>query len=191
MEKFKTKDNLYFLDPVMGDHGKTAKIFSEELLEGMRKLSVYADVIIPNLTELCLLTGTDYEELVSHTEQSEYIERIRGICEQLLKNANRNQKIIVTGIIRSKDGKDYMGNLIVSDTEYAHIERPYIKQSYSGTGDLFASVVCGCVVSGMCLNDSVQKAVDFLQIAISDAAKENADSRHGVCFEKYLGKLIL
>ena len=59
-------------------------------------------------------------------------------------------------------------------------------KSFSGTGDLFSSVVCGSVLKGMNLTDSVQRAVDFLQTAIEDAADANEDSCHGVQFEKYL-----
>lgn len=190
LEQFKTKDNKYFFDPVMGDNGRTFKIFNQELLDGMRQLACYADVIIPNLTELCLLAGKDYEELVLHKDEADYINRIEEICRSLIHINGGRQSIIVTGIIRQKDGEEYMGNLIVVDEECVHIEKPYIKQSYSGTGDLFASVVCGNVVNGKSLTESVQKAVDFLQTAIEDAAKEKVDSRHGVQFEKYLHCLL-
>lgn len=190
LEQFKTKENLYFLDPIMGDHGKTAKIFSEDLLNGMRSLALSADVITPNLTELCLLTGTDYDELVSHKNETDYTKRIRAVCEEIMKKAVHSQSIVVTGILREHNGKEYMGNLVVSETEYAHIEKPYVKQSFSGTGDLFSAVVTGSIVGGMTLTDSVQKAVDFLYTAIEDAATEQADSRHGIQFEKYLYRLL-
>lgn len=190
LEQFKAKENMYFLDPVMGDNGKSFKIFNPELLEGMRQLAHYADVIIPNLTELCLLTETDYDELVSHKNEEDYCKRVDEICKKLIYTNGGKQSIIVTGIIRQKEGQDYMGNLVVTETENTHIEKPYIKQSYSGTGDLFASVVCGSVISGKSLTESVQKAVNFLQTAIEDAAAENVDSRHGIQFEKYLYRLL-
>lgn len=190
LEQFKTKDNLYFLDPVMGDHGKTAKIFSEDLLSGMKSLALSADVITPNLTELCLLTGTDFDDLVSHKNEEDYAKRIRAVCEQIMKKTDHAQSIVVTGILREKNGMEYMGNLVVSETEFAHIEKPYVKQSFSGTGDLFSAVVSGSIVSGMTLTNSVQKAVDFLHTAIEDAAAEKVDSRHGIQFEKYLHCLL-
>ena len=190
LEQFKTKDNMYFLDPVMGDNGRAFGFLNQDLLDGMKQLAGHADVIIPNLTELCLLTETDYDELVSYKNEKDYFKRLDEICKGLIYANGGRQSIIVTGIIRQMEGQDYMGNLVVTETENTHIEKPYIKQSFSGTGDLFASVVCGSVISGKSLTEAVQKAVDFLQTAIEDAASEKVDSRHGIQFEKYLYRLL-
>lgn len=190
LEQFKTTDNMYLLDPIMGDNGRTIKIFNEELLNGMKQLAGEADVLTPNLTELCLLADADYNELVSHKNEEDYIKRIQRICEGLIKKAKHRQSIVVTGIIRERDRKEYMGNLVVSEIEHTHIEKPYVRQSFSGTGDLFASVVIGMLVRGESLAASVQKASDFLQTAIEEAAAQQVDSRHGVHFEKYLNCLL-
>ena len=186
LEQFKTKENLFFLDPVMGDDGQTYKTYSEDLLCGMKRLALIADVMTPNLTEMCLLADVDYGKLVTYQKEADYIERIQLVCEGLIKKANHSQSIVVTGIHCEKDGISYMGNLVVSENNSAYIEKPYVGKSFSGTGDLFSSVVCGSVVNGMTLTDSVQKAVDFLQTAIEDAADASEDSRHGIQFEKYL-----
>lgn len=190
LENFKTDENMYMLDPVMGDNGRTIKIFSKELLTGMRELALQADVLTPNLTELCLLTDTDYDSLIIHKNEADYTVRIQDICESLRKSADHPQSIVVTGIIREKSDKVYMGNLVVSGEECVHIEKPYINQSFSGTGDLFSSVVCGSLVSGKNLAASVQKASDFLQTAIEEAAAEKIPSNHGIHFEKYLYRLL-
>ena len=190
LEQFKTKENLYFLDPVMGDNGQTYKTYNDELLKGTKRLALVADVMTPNLTELCLLADVDYKVLVSHKNEADYGKRIQAICETLVSKASHPQSIVVTGIISEKDNKIFMGNLVVSERECAYIERPYVGKSFSGTGDLFSAVVCGSVVSGMGLTDSVQRAVDFLQTGIEDAARENVDSCHGIQFEKYLHRLL-
>lgn len=190
LEEFKTKDTMYFLDPVMGDNGHTAKNFSLELLEGMKNLAQSADIITPNLTELCLLTGKDFEDLISHKENADYTEWIKDVCLDIIKKSDHNPYVVVTGIIRMKNGQEYMGNLIVSEKETVFIEKPYIKQRFSGTGDLFSAVVCGMTIKGMDVKDAVQKAVDFLYDAIFEAADQKLDSRHGVPFEKYLSHLL-
>lgn len=191
LEQFQSPDTKYFLDPVMGDNGHTAKNFSKELLEGMKSLTKTADIITPNLTELCLLTGKSFEDLVSYREKADYTERIREVCLDIIKKSDHSPYIVVTGIIRMKKEQEYMGNLIVSEKETVLIEKPYIKQSFSGTGDLFAAVVCGLTIKGMEVKDSVQKAVDFLYDAIFEAADQKLDSRHGVPFEKYLSHLLV
>ena len=55
------------VDPVMADHGKLYPGFDETCAAGMRRLCRRADVILPNLTEACLLTGKPYCE--SYTER--------------------------------------------------------------------------------------------------------------------------
>ena len=61
--------------------------------------------------------------------------------------------------------------------------------SYSGTGDLFASVLSAGLVKGMSMMDCVQLAVNFLSKAIAESVKEGTDRNDGVCFEKFLGEL--
>lgn len=190
LEQFKTKENIYMLDPVMGDHGRTIKIFSEELLDGMKQLASCADVMTPNLTELCLLANEDYNEIIRYKQKGDYLKRIQDICEKLLNNAEHSQSIVVTGIIRERDEKEWMGNLIVSERKQAYVESPYVNQSYSGTGDLFSSVVCGSLIKGKSLEEAVKMAADFLQTAIEEAAEEKIPSKHGVPFEKYLSKFL-
>ncbi len=190
LEQFGEKDTLYFADPVMGDNGKRIRIFSNELLSGMKELTVRADVITPNLTELCLLADEDYTEIVTHKNADDYVQRVQTICEKLLAKAKRPQTVIVTGIIREKDGKGYVGNLAVSAKEAIHVETPYTGMSFSGTGDLFASVICGCLVKGLSIREAMEKATFFLQTAIEEASAEKIPSNHGVHFEKYLSRLL-
>lgn len=190
LEQFEEKDTLYLADPVMGDNGRRIRIFSEELLKGMKELTSRADVITPNLTELCLLADVEYSEVVSHKNEEDYIKRIQDIGETLLKKAKRPQTVIVTGVIRERDGRDYVGNLAVSEKETVHAETPYTGKSFSGTGDLFASVICGSLVKGLTVREAMEKASDFLQEAIEEASAEKISSNHGVYFEKYLSKLL-
>jgi len=193
LEHFEKDNTIYLADPVMGDDGQEYDIYSNELLEGMKKLTKRASVITPNLTELCLLTGEDYFEVTSHKKEVTYIEYIEKICKGLLKRADRKQTIMVTGIVRpdnNDNNKEMIGSLAVSCENSFYLETPYIGRSFSGTGDLFASVVCGSLLQGMSAQTAIKRATDFLQTAIEDAANENIESAHGVQFEKYLSRLI-
>ncbi len=190
LEQFQENDTLYLADPVMGDHGKFYSMVNMEFLEGMRKLTQMADVITPNLTELCFLSGAEYETLVSYSQQENYIENIRNLCEKILSKGKKKQTIIVTGIIREKENQEYVGNLVVSKEQCFYIETPYTGMGFSGTGDLFASVVCGSLVKGISVQEAVEKATGFLQEAIEEATKEQIPRNHGVNFEKYLCRLL-
>ena len=61
--------------------------------------------------------------------------------------------------------------------------------SFSGTGDLFASAICGYLVKGVPLQEAMDKAVDFLQSAIEEATNTGIPRDFGIPFQKYLSRL--
>lgn len=189
LEKFQQKNTIYIADPVMGDYGKPYDMFDDNFLKEMKELVLRADVITPNLTELCLLADVAYETLVGFREDKDYLERMKEMCYRLRGKAYKDQTVIVTGILRNTTQGEYVGNLVVSKDLEFFVESPYIGRGFSGTGDLFASVIAASFVKGLPVDEAVKKAADFLQLAIEDAASENIPSEHGVPFEKYLWKL--
>ena len=190
LEHFREKDTLYLADPVMGDQGEFYSMFGSEFLEEMKKLSQMADVITPNLTELCFLSGADYESMIACGQQEDYPDKIKALCEKILSEAKKPQTVIVTGILREKQGKEYVGNFAVSKDQCFYVENPYTGMGFSGTGDLFASVICGSLVKGLSVQEAVEKATYFLQEAIVEATIERIPRNHGVNFEKYLSRLL-
>lgn len=190
LDRFQTAQTLFLADPVMGDHGKKYRMFTKELQQGMQALTLRADVLTPNLTELCLLADVEYNELLAHSQDTDYLQRIQGICEKLIAKANKPQTIIVTGILQEKEEGTFVTNLAVSEQACIPVETPYTGTSFSGTGDLFASTICGCLVKGLSLQEALEKAAYFLQDAIEDATREQIPRNHGVPFEKYLGRLL-
>lgn len=190
LQHFHKTDTLFLADPIMGDHGVRFPMFSDAFLQEMRKLTLHADVMTPNLTELCLLAKADYDALHLHNQEADYLQRIRHICETLLHKAKRPQTIIVTGILRETDSGTTITNLAVSNEIFTATQTPYTGTSFSGTGDLFASVICGCLVKGLSVAEAMEKASRFLQKAIEDATHENIPRNHGVNFENYLSLLL-
>ena len=186
LDRFQTADNLYVADPVMGDHGKRFPIFTDKLLEAMRSLTARADVITPNLTELCLLTDTDYDALTAHSSEADYFHYIEEAARPLLAKADRKQSIIITGVISTNTEKNTIANLAISDDECCFVQSPYTGTGFSGTGDLFTSCVTGCLVRGMSLKQALEQAIAFLQPAIEKSTAERTSGNHGVCFEDYL-----
>ncbi len=197
LDEFQAEDSIYLADPVMGDHGKPYPIFTPQFLVEMKELVRRADVITPNLTELCMLADVDYEELTSHQDEGNYVNRVTTIChtflEQLCEGQTHGTKVhsvIVTGIIREKDGEEWIGNLSVSEDDAFYTENPYTGKGFSGTGDLFASVVIGSLVQGKSLKQATAKATEFLEDAIREASEDDLPPVHGVYFEKYLSRLL-
>ena len=110
-------------DPVLGDHGELFKNFDNRLVQEMKKLTRKADVITPNLTELCLLAGADYFELIKHKDDSDYTERILHIGEELLAEAETEQKIVVTGILTKGTKDERIGNMIIGKKYHYYRKR--------------------------------------------------------------------
>ena len=189
LDRFQKEDTLYLVDPVMGDHGQKYPFFTEELLVGMRELTSRATVITPNLTEACLLAGVSYDDLYAHRYEDDYLLRIQDVAFGLLEKNRTSLTIIVTGILQEDADGAFVTNLAVSNEECACTSTPYTGISFSGTGDLFASAICGYLVKGVPLQEAMDKAVDFLQPAIEEATNTGIPRDFGIPFQKYLSRL--
>lgn len=206
VKNFKTSDNFLLVDPIMGDDGVAYDMFTEPLLKKMIQLSKLADIITPNITELCLLSGYDYHKLEQIADKDSKLNTIGEICLQTLEQNNKvesnsndkapmnnpyvkNKMIIVTGVKFMENGKEYMANVCVTTGELRYIAHPYLGGSYSGTGDLFASCMVGGLAQGLDVYDIMQIASDFLFQSIEDSVAHNVPYQEGVMFENYLHTL--
>ena len=66
---------------------------------------------------------------------------------------------------------------------------PYNKCSYSGTGDIFVSIVCGLITNNYDLDFAVKTASDFIYKCVSFTSKYENDRNQGVMFEMFLNDL--
>ena len=82
-----------------------------------------------------------------------------------------------------------MGNLICQSESQTWITTRKEGGSYSGTGDIFASVLSAGMVKGIDTVSTVKKAVDFISKGIHDAVLEGTDRNEGICFEAHLAEL--
>lgn len=190
LDLFHKKDTFLLVDPIMGDNGERFPIFSASFQSAMGELARQADIITPNLTELCLLTGTDYTMIKVMTAEKHLLTIIRQMAENMISCGVK--AVVVTGIrYRNEDtGKEMMGNLAVTKDDASFIETPFIGESFSGTGDLFASVLAGGKARGDRLPDDVRLAADMIGCAVRDAVQDGIDRNEGVEYEKYLGMLM-
>lgn len=189
-DTFRKENTLLIVDPVMGDSGKVYDMYTPELGKKMRDLVMSADVITPNLTECCILTNTDYEELITHQDEPDYLDRIEKMARPLLTAGIKT--IIITGIIHktefASEARYY--NLVLAEHSCEYVSSSIYGGSYSGTGDLLASVVCGGLVNGDSPDVCVLRAVRFLREALIETVEEGSDRNHGINFEKYLPLLL-
>lgn len=178
---FKKEESVVLVDPVMGDNGSLYPGYESEAREKMMLLTDAATVITPNLTELCILTGADYGELTSHEGEADYAERIASLASPL----SEKRGVVITGI---NSGEKVL-NLAVYRDRCTVIGAKRVGGSFSGTGDIFSSVVFGCLLNGKDLIKAAQTAADFVELSVSGTVNEPHDPLYGVNFEKYLKKL--
>ncbi|KAI4441841.1 pyridoxamine kinase [Schaedlerella arabinosiphila] len=190
LDTFYGESTFLLVDPVMGDEGRVYKLFTPELLRRMKELALRADVVTPNLTELCLLTGADYGELGRMKGEKEITEAAGELAEKLMESGP--DTIVVTGI-RFEDaqsGEQMIGNLAVDQSGRRLSAFPYIGGSFSGTGDLFASIIAGGIARGDDIFRTMDLAGEFVERAMKDSAAEGVERNQGTNFEKYLGMLL-
>lgn len=188
LESFLKEHTFLLVDPVLGGDGKPHSLFTPRLLEKMKELCFKADIITPNLTELCLLTGADYEELSQIGTPFLLMEVVAELGRSLFQE--RLHQVLVTGIrYTDEDGVDQMGNLFLSEKDQKLIPFPYIGGSYSGTGDLFASCIAAGIARGDTPETAAELAGEFISLAIADSIKEQVPRNDGVNYEKYLSML--
>ena len=180
---FRKSNTVVLVDPVMGDNGRLYSAFSNETCKKVCSLARSADIITPNLTELCILTDTDFEELNSHCKSDDFLNRISDVAKGAFSHSE--QKIVVTGI---KKGK-CLYNGVFTKQDCSFVKAECHGGSFSGTGDIFASIVFASVVNGERLVSAVSKAVSFIEKATADTAKEPYDRNDGINFEKFLYQL--
>jgi len=172
----------------MGDDGKPYPFYTPALLEQMRKLASQADIITPNLTELCLLTGSDFQSTAGLSDTGVLIQTIQASGQELCRKGPKY--VIVTGIrFTDADGRKHMGNLLVDSDGSSLFSFPYIGGSYSGTGDLFASCIAAGCARGDSLPSIIKRAGEFLELALLDSVREQVPRNDGVNYEQYLSLL--
>lgn len=193
-QRFCKEDTLVLVDPVMGDQGKVYGIYSEGLCQQMRLLCGRAQVITPNLTEaLLLLYGKEgmeeHFDSLKKIRGDAYLAEIEKIGKKLYEKFSL-ESAVITGIDFADGEKPLqIGNLVITGEKSDWTFAEKTGGSYSGTGDLFASVLSAGLVKGIPMEKCVEKAVDFLSASIRDAVEEGSDRNDGVCFETYLYKL--
>lgn len=197
IDLFSSSDTRILVDPVMGDEGEKYPIYTEALCQKMRMLVRKATLITPNMTEALLLlydgeTAYNIWKKSFSLYEKQQFQALRSLAEDIGKQLVRrfHTEAVITGIhLHSEHGIQIMGNLICSEEKQLWVTAEKIGGSYSGTGDLFASVLSAGMLKNWSTEVSVKKAVSFLTKGIRDAVREGSDRNEGICFERYLYEL--
>lgn len=166
IDKIKSENTYVVVDPAMADNGSLYPAFNKDFPKAMAKLCGVADIILPNITEACFLTDTEYKE--------EYDE---SYIEELIKKLTLlgSKKIVLKGVsLNGKFGVLCYDCLTGEHNYYAHERIPV---SYHGTGDVFASTFVGSVMRGKSIEEAVKIASDYtvecIKLTYNRVGKDN------------------
>ena len=178
---FRDNGTLVVVDPVLGDDGKLYDTMDSDMVEGMRGLIASADIITPNITEARLLLG---ESTMPGAMCTEEIKKWTRALSDLGPRC-----VIVTSVPEDLG----RGTSVVAHDRmtgrYWKVACPYIPACYPGTGDIFASVISGSLLQGDSLPLSLDRAVQFVSMAIRTTFGHNFPEREGVFLERVLPSL--
>lgn len=179
----KRQGDLVLVDPVMADYGRFYTGFGPEFAEEMLKLCAEADVVVPNITEACLLLNRPYREDFSPEEKKE-------LAEALIERGCG--KVVLTGVETvGEDGKKRIGALCCDGTgAFSLPMTEKLPAMFHGTGDLFASVLLGGLCGGMALEQAASLAVDYIAECIRVTLENPDHADYGVEFEQVFPWLL-
>ena len=173
---------LRLVDPVMGDGGEIYATYTPELCEAMGTLVDGADVLMPNLTEASILTKRTYPGRdLSDAEVDDMIDALLdlGAKNVVLKGIDHDDGTIRNYVASADSGAS-------GKQELAHIKLPFMTH---GTGDAFASALCGALMAGRPLAESAHIAGEFVRHAMKNTQYQPHHDERGVSFELNLDEL--
>lgn len=165
------------VDPAMGDNGKLYSIFDETYAKQMAVLCKEADVIIPNITEACFMTGVEYKEVYDEA----YVDSVLKALEKM-----GVKTVVLTGIGYTADTT---GVVVYENGKKQYYKHKKYEKGCHGTGDVYSSAFVGAYVRGKSLFDSAKIAADYTLKCIENT-RSDKDHWYGVKFETALDSLM-
>lgn len=167
------------VDPVMGDGGKPYRTYTPAMCRKMAELVDRADIITPNLTEGAILLGEDYDPAPGWEKVCRWLNALSG---------EGKRSVILTGV---STGEGTVGAAVL-DRESGNVTFPQarlVPGQFSGTGDIFASVVLGELLNGKTIFRATERAVDFISQVADVTWSAGGDPVEGAWFEPLLATL--
>ena len=167
----------------MDDNGNLYPIYDVSYVEKMKKLVALSNYTTPNLTEACFLTGRDFGKIVKKNGEKGYLAEVGEIFKDFCKETGASNAII-TGVVMD----ELVGNVVIDDDGVKFVTNERTDINYSGTGDIFSSVVTGALANGESLADACRMASVFVVGCL--ARTQCKDRRFGIEFQRNLACLL-
>ncbi len=165
------------VDPAMADGGKLYPAFDLAYVEAMKTLVREADMILPNITEACFLTGIPYRETVDEAYIDALLDAQTALGAKAIVLTGVGYTPETTGVVVWENGKKQY---------YCHRR---IAKGCHGTGDVYASAFVGALLCGKSTYDAAVIAADYT-VACIEFTQDDPTHWYGVKFEPLLGDYI-
>ena len=181
IRNFRGDRTLAVVDPVMGDNGQPYSTMGPQMIKEMKKLVTKADMITPNITEAAFLLDEEYPEHITEEECKVWINRL---CDM-------GPRTVIISSVPFGD-RQRESSVVAHDREddrFWRVNCQYIPAHYPGTGDAFASVIVGSLLTGDSLPIALDRAVQFVSQAIRSSFGYTAPAKEGILLERVLHNL--
>lgn len=170
------------VDPVLGDNGALDPTMTTEMVERMRHLVSRAHCITPNFTEAAFLLGERCPgNSIDAATVRNWLRRLAGMGPEM---------VVITSVPLGTTAHNSAVTAYQKTRDmFWQVDCEYIPVFYSGTGDTFASVVTGSLLQGDSLPFAVDRAVQFVTLAIRATFGHDMPARNGMLLERVLHSL--
>ncbi|MDO5457081.1 MAG: bifunctional hydroxymethylpyrimidine kinase/phosphomethylpyrimidine kinase [Atopococcus tabaci] len=173
-----------YVDPIMGDHGRLYPGFNEGIPQEISKLCQNTYLIMPNVTEACLMTGYEFSESMN---EDQLVELAQLLIDQGAEN------VVLSGIENTeKFGPDQIGFFFYQkDGDCQTIMHRKYHSPFFGTGDIAMSLLIAYHENGLSLKDSLIESGKMLEKCLADTVALERSVQDGIYFEPILLDLAL
>lgn len=181
IQHFRKEEQLVVVDPVLGDNGMIYTPLSKKMVDEMRSLIQYADIITPNLTEASLLLKKEYNTSISNKEIKDWLVELsdKGPSTVIISSVPESEASKKTSVIAYNR----------EDERFWKVSVNYLPANYPGTGDTFASVIVGSLLQGDSLPIALDRAAGFTSDGVRATFGYDYNTDHGILLERILPSL--
>jgi pyridoxine kinase len=159
----------------MADDGELYACYDPSMIKAMRALIAKADIISPNFTEACFLADLDPHE----ADRSGFMQEL---CDAL--HSLGAKEVIITSTPTPE------GHAVLYSAGYGAMPQshPYlhIPCYYTGTGDIFSTLVLAYTLKGVGRDQAITLATGFISRVIQYSVERGRDGRAGVLLHEML-----
>ncbi len=181
IELLRGENTLVIVDPAMADNGRYYANLGEGMTECFRGLIKKADIITPNVTEACFLTGMEYRPAVHDVAYvTELIDRLSELGPSF---------VAITGV-STESGRVGIAARDNRSGKMCSVMNKTLDGMFHGSGDVFASAFAALLTRGASLEDALATAEEFVTAAIERTAARGTPRQYGLDFEGLLPDYI-